>query len=184
MYVRQNLGAINFVAQAAAEIVTHVLTGALQRKAHARAKKQAWEQALQRIPEDDYVDYAQYVKDHDDLYKAWETGSWLTGHGATLPEFGLIHIRENGPRTNKPIKALKPGPRPDPGPRNKFSDNWPASVLHRMPPLSPIVPRVPGINAPNASNARSASNAQTALQIPAFVFVIGAGVALALLAAR
>lgn len=136
---------------AAVFVISEIVGGALQRAAHARAKKKAWEAALQRIPEDDFVDYADYVRSQPDLYNAWEKGLWLTGRGATLPEFGLIHIREFGPREGVKIKALKPGPRPNEGPSNGFAMGWPVQVLRKLKPLANPVPAIVGVNAMDAA---------------------------------
>ncbi len=140
------LGIAPGVIEAGVQVITSLVTGALARSAHARAKKQAWEDALQRIPEDNFVDYAAYVKDTPDLEKAWRGGTWHPGRGATRSEFGLIHIREFGPRKNVKIKALKPGKRPAPGPVSPGAISWPVQVLRKLPPLANPVPTVRGIN--------------------------------------
>lgn len=180
MYV----GAINLVAQAGIEIVSHVVTGALQRAAHRRAKRAAWEQALQRIPEDDYVDYAAYVKSQPDMLKAWQTGSWNPARGGTMADFGLINIREFGPREGVTLQVLKPGPRPDPGPTNGFSPAWPVEVLRKLPPLANPVPSVPGINAKATPASAAKTAAQSVARTSPYVWLGGAALVLLLIRGR
>lgn len=152
MYLGLDPVVVAVAVRVAQEAVNLILGGALKRAAHARAKKQAWEVALQRIPEDAYIDYTAYVHDYPDLAAAWQSGSWSPGHGATQAEMGLIHIREFGPRDwGAGIKPLRPGPRPDAGPTNGFALSWPVMVLRQLPQLANPVPAIPGVNMAEAN---------------------------------
>lgn len=181
-----SLGAVG-IDDAAIFVATELISGALARKAHKKAKQRAWKDALARIPEDDLVDYAAYVDSQDDLLKAWQTGSWLPARGATKAQFGLINIREFGPRDGVPIKVLPPGKRPSEGPTNGFAASYPVSVLRAMPPLSSIVPKVEGVNyntPKTAATGTTNTKAVTRIASIPIAYFVGAGVLAVFLLSR